>query len=123
MDWTNVGRRGGVAEIGSDGSNNGLQRLVEVLEAIYTDKNFPLEAIHTLPYAPIDLNISRADLWAFAAMVAVEVSMDWNNAACANPRAPPTAGQAVPPMARKGLVDLRGCSGGIAGRCIRTWGT
>ena len=59
--------------------NAGLDPTVEVLERIYTvDANFPGNA-DTLPTSLRDLGVSRADFWAFAAMVAIEFAVDTNN--------------------------------------------
>eukprot|EP00931_Biecheleriopsis_adriatica_P112518 TRINITY_DN8716_c0_g1_i1.p1 TRINITY_DN8716_c0_g1~~TRINITY_DN8716_c0_g1_i1.p1 ORF type:complete len:698 (+),score=89.13 TRINITY_DN8716_c0_g1_i1:64-2157(+) len=93
LEWTYVGKRGDWKKIGgswntSDGSNNGLQPTVEVLEQIYINKAFPFEAPR-LELAPIDMGISRADLWAFASMVAIEIGLELNDQACKNGAAGP----------------------------------
>ena len=68
------------------GENDGLQFSVAVLEAIYTDKDFPTnddlkkvgverdfhEDEPKLDKSPRDLGYSRADLWAFAGLVALD---------------------------------------------------
>lgn len=67
-----------------DGHNNGLGYVVQVLEAIYTDRSFPAKT----PQLSLSLQQSgksRADLWAFAAIVAVEYSLELNNMVCDNP--------------------------------------
>jgi len=64
-----------------DGHNNGLGPTVEVLEAIYTDPDFPSRTPH-LKKSLRETGKSRADLWAFAALVAVEYSADLNNRVC-----------------------------------------
>ena len=62
-------------------NNNGLGYTVEILEEIYTNPNFPK---HTskLTKSMKDSNKSRADLWAFAALVATEFGILQNNLAC-----------------------------------------
>ena len=64
-------------------NNNGLAHSVVVLERIYTDPGYP-----NPPFAPT-LNVSlkasgksRADLWAFAAIAAVEYTIETNNMVC-----------------------------------------
>ena len=69
-----------------DGHNNGLGYTVEILEveAIYTDRSFPAKT----PQLSLSLQQSgksRADLWAFAAIVAVEYSLELHNMVCDNP--------------------------------------
>eukprot|EP00930_Biecheleria_cincta_P012208 TRINITY_DN11570_c0_g1_i5.p1 TRINITY_DN11570_c0_g1~~TRINITY_DN11570_c0_g1_i5.p1 ORF type:complete len:744 (-),score=97.96 TRINITY_DN11570_c0_g1_i5:85-2205(-) len=90
LEWTGVGERFGRREHGKfliddakvdDGHNNGLQPTVEVLEKIYTDPSFPLRT-QVLERSLQASGISRADLWAFAAMVSVEYSIGLNNRAC-----------------------------------------
>ena len=63
-------------------NNNGLGKTVEVLERIYTDPKFPRDAA---PYLNVSLKASgksRADLWAFAAIAAVEHGIQTNNMVC-----------------------------------------
>ena len=69
-------------------SNTNLDFTMEVLHHIYIDKDFPRDSIHNSPMAP-SLNVSledsgksRADLLAFAAIVAVEFSIETNNMVC-----------------------------------------
>jgi hypothetical protein len=88
LEWTGVGERFAREEHGKmelnasdDGHNNGLQPTVEILERIYTDPTFPNLAM-SLPQSPRDSGLSRADLWAFAGMVAVEHGVQLNNLAC-----------------------------------------
>ena len=64
-------------------NNNGLAHTAIVLERIYTDPGYP-----NPPYAPT-LNVSlkasgksRADLWAFAAIAALEYTIETNNMVC-----------------------------------------
>ena len=77
LEWNGMGVRFdrdnmGILNISTeetDGHNNGLQPTVQILEKIYTDATFPSMAT-ALDVAPFDMGMSRADLWAFAAMVA-----------------------------------------------------
>mmetsp|Transcript_103571 Transcript_103571/g.194981 ORF Transcript_103571/g.194981 Transcript_103571/m.194981 type:complete len:737 (+) Transcript_103571:92-2302(+) len=64
--------------------NNGLTAIVEMLEAIYTDRSFP-ERTAVLPKSLRDSGKSRADLWALAAIVAVEYGIEINNGVCQDP--------------------------------------
>ena len=55
--------------------NNGLQFTVAVLEKLYTEVDFPKHKMFKnfkLEKSPKDLGISRADLWAFAGLVALD---------------------------------------------------
>jgi len=61
--------------------NNGLGNTVRQLEQIYTEKNYLREG-PILPATPKELGWSRADLWAFGSMMAVEFSIMVNNAKC-----------------------------------------
>ena len=65
------------------GGNNGLSRMVDALEKLYTTVNWP----HTYdgPQPKVSLREagkSRADLWAFAAWVALERTIERANRAC-----------------------------------------
>ena len=51
--------------------NNGLQPIAALLELIYQDPNFPPKA-QAMESSLFDLGKSRADLWAFAALIAVD---------------------------------------------------
>lgn len=89
LEWTGVGERTDrddmkkyLLNASADGHNNGLMPTVEVLEKIYTEADFPRDT-PILPRAPRDADVSRADLWAFAGMVAVEFGIELNNRACA----------------------------------------
>jgi len=65
------------------GGNNGLSRMVDALEKIYTTVNWPYT--YTGPQPAISLREggkSRADLWAFAAWVALERTVERANRAC-----------------------------------------
>ena len=55
-------------------SNHGLQHSVAILEKLYTDVNFPKMKRRDpkLKASPYELGISRADLWAFAGLVALD---------------------------------------------------
>ena len=61
--------------------NNGLGDIVRILERIYTESNFPHGA-PALSSSPKDLGWSRADLWAFSSMIAVEHGVMVNNLKC-----------------------------------------
>merc|ERR1719347_605368 len=61
--------------------NNGLGKTVRALEEIYTTTNIPLQG-PVLTASPKDLGWSRADLWAFGSMMAVEFGIMVNNAKC-----------------------------------------
>ena len=64
--------------------NNGLEEVVENLEQLYTDPNYPTRA-PVLSQSLRDSGKSRADLWAFASMVGVEYGIQINNIACNDP--------------------------------------
>ena len=77
-----------------EGNNNGLEGTVEILERIYTDKDQP-GASPSLDeslrcnsqfvnqhFFIRDSGKSRADLWAFAALMAVEFGKETTNIAC-----------------------------------------
>jgi len=57
---------------------------VEVLEKIYTDRTFP-SGTPLLPFSLQQSGKSRADLWAFATMDAVQYSIEKNNHVCRDP--------------------------------------
>jgi len=63
-------------------NNNGLEYTVAVLEELYTNPQFP-PGSQNLPESLKASGKSRADLWAFAAKVAVEFSTEFNNFNCA----------------------------------------
>ena len=65
-------------------SNANLENTVAVLEYIYNDANFPLDLAPPLTVSLRDSGKSRADLWAFATMMAVEFSIESNNLYCSN---------------------------------------
>ena len=88
-------------------NNNGLGWTVEVLEAIYTDPTYPT---HT-PMLNIGLKSSgksRADLWAYAAIVAVEYGVEMNNKACEGDRVYGSGGLKQC-LAKKGDGDCKVC--------------
>ena len=62
-------------------NNNGLLFIADVLEEIYTNPNFP-EGTPALETSMKESGKSRADLWAFAALVATEHGVENNNLAC-----------------------------------------
>ena len=74
-------------------NNNGLGYTVEVLEAIYTDPDFPLNLAPSLPTSLRDSGKSRADLWAYATILAVEYGVQTNNIQCDDPANPEQGGQ------------------------------
>ena len=62
-------------------NNNGLLFTADMLELVYTDKDFPKQA-PALTVSMKDSGKSRADLWAFAALVAIQWGGNSNNLAC-----------------------------------------
>ena len=53
--------------------NMGLQYTIATLEKLYLEADYPShKRVPKLPKSPRDLGISRADLWAFAGMVALD---------------------------------------------------
>ena len=69
------------------GNNNGLGHSAWVLEQIYTDPAFP-NSVTGFTHTPnLDVSLkasgkSRADLWAFAALTAVEYTIESHNLVC-----------------------------------------
>ena len=63
-------------------NNNGLEHTVAILEELYTNPDFPRRTAK-LPVSLKASGKSRADLWAFAAKVAVEYATEQNNFQCA----------------------------------------
>ena len=55
---------------------------VEVLEGIYTNPDFPFDMAPKLQVSLKDSGKSRADLWAYAAILAVEYGVETNNIQC-----------------------------------------
>eukprot|EP00408_Alexandrium_pacificum_P017718 CAMPEP_0171189598 /NCGR_PEP_ID=MMETSP0790-20130122/18428_1 /TAXON_ID=2925 /ORGANISM="Alexandrium catenella, Strain OF101" /LENGTH=694 /DNA_ID=CAMNT_0011654713 /DNA_START=38 /DNA_END=2123 /DNA_ORIENTATION=+ len=64
--------------------NNGLRVAVELMEELYTNPIFPA---HSPPLTSSlrSTGKSRADLWAFASIVAVEYTIGVNNGVCSDP--------------------------------------
>ena len=62
-------------------TNNGLTTIVKALEYIYQDANWPPGA-ETLEVSLKESGVSRADLWQFAANVALELEIERSNFAC-----------------------------------------
>ena len=62
--------------------NAGLEITADILEEIFTNKNFPSSA-QALKISLADSGKSRADLWTFASTVAVEWGVIRNNRGCA----------------------------------------
>lgn len=87
LDWAGVGNiypEGRRTSNDIRDHNNGLQEVVKVLELVYTDPAFP-RMTPVLSKSPKELGMSRADLWAFASMMAIEFGISLNNAACNDP--------------------------------------
>ena len=63
-------------------NNNGLENAVAILERLYTEPDFPQGRAPSLSISLRDSGKSRADLWAFAAIVAVEYTTETNNKVC-----------------------------------------
>ena len=64
-------------------NNNGLWWTADILEEIYTNASFPvLHNIPALNQSMKESGKSRADLWAFAGLVAAQVGIEQNNLAC-----------------------------------------
>ena len=61
--------------------NAGLEHTADVLEEIFTNKDFPKIA-ESLTVSLAESGKSRADLWSFAATFAVEWGIDRNNNGC-----------------------------------------
>ena len=61
--------------------NSGLELTADMLEEIFTNKDFPETAV-PLEVSLAESGKSRADLWSFAATFAVEWGIDRNNNGC-----------------------------------------
>jgi len=72
------------ADSSGTSKHNGLKPAVQLLEGIYTNAAFP-ERTPALTDSLFNLGKSRADLWALAAIVAVEYGIYVNNGVCADP--------------------------------------
>ena len=77
--------------------NNGLEYVVQVLEAVYTDPKYPTGA-PTLQKSLKETGKSRADLWALATIAAVEFGVETNNLGCQGPEAYLKANELQPPL-------------------------
>jgi hypothetical protein len=62
-------------------NNKGLDEIVDVLEKVYKDPTYPSN-VPAMQESLYESGKSRADLWSYAAIVAVEFSMEVNNIAC-----------------------------------------
>lgn len=84
MEVRFIGKEGGKEYHQNVGktNNNGLRFTVEVLEGIYTDAKFPKDVAPSLPMSLKSSGKSRADLWAFAGIVAMEYTIETNNKFC-----------------------------------------
>ena len=65
-----------------EGDNNGLENAVRELEKLYTNKDHLSHMAPSLDVSLRDSGKSRADLWAFAAIMATEYGIDTTNIAC-----------------------------------------
>ena len=63
------------------GNNNGLMATADMLEEIYTNPTFPSD-LEALQISMKESGKSRADLWAFAGLVAAEWGINVSNAMC-----------------------------------------
>ena len=61
--------------------NSGLEMTADILEEIFTNKDFPNTAL-ALDQSLAESGKSRADLWTFASAVAVEWGVIRNNRGC-----------------------------------------
>ena len=61
--------------------HNGLGPTLEILEKVYKEPSFP-PSTPILEMSLFNQGVSRADLWAFAAITAVEYAIDMNNVMC-----------------------------------------
>ena len=91
LNWKGVGKihdpslaSSNVYEDGNTTDNNGLQPTVEMLEALYTVPDFPAKS-PVLTSSLMESGKSRADLWALAAIVAVEYGIETNDDKCRDP--------------------------------------
>lgn len=83
FDLWHVGQKGrpGAGKPGGVRANAGLQLLMDALEQIYIDPKFPGSS-PTLPVSLRQSGKSRADLWAFAALVGAYQLQARNNQVC-----------------------------------------
>ena len=90
LNWHGVGHRFQMSDLKysfsqddiKETNNNGLEYAVAILEELYVNPDFPSKT-EKLPVSLRASGKSRADLWAFAAKVAVEYATEQNNYACA----------------------------------------
>ena len=91
LNWEGVGYRYEKPEGGywnfslpnvDKSNNNGLEDAVALLERIYTEPDFPIGRAPSLSISLRDSGKSRADLWAFSAIAAVEYTTETNNKVC-----------------------------------------
>ena len=89
LNWHNVGTRRPMPQWASCEweqnvnmtDNNGMEKIVKTLELIYTKRKSNMPA---LKQSLRDSGKSRADLWAYASMVAAEFGTHKSNMACEN---------------------------------------
>ena len=64
-------------------NNNGLLQTADILEEIFTNKDFPNNmGLPSLSSSMQESGKSRADLWAFATLMAAHMGIEQNNLAC-----------------------------------------
>jgi len=86
LNWKGMDRKLAIAanarnlSVEDGGGNNGLGDTVRNLERLYTETTFLGGA--SLTTSPMELGWSRADLWAFSSMMAVEFGVLANNLIC-----------------------------------------
>ena len=69
----------------SGANNNNLLWVAQVLEAVYKNPTFGPDKIEHFETSLFDRGMSRADLWAFAGIVALETGIKKNNNYCGQP--------------------------------------
>jgi len=99
LNWHNVGYKFGIdgnadaqwldhKDLYEDltvSDNNGLELVAKVLEAMYTNPRYPNGTPKPFKVSLKETGKSRADLWALAAIAAVEFGVENNNMACEGP--------------------------------------
>jgi len=99
LNWHNVGYKFGIdgnadaqwldhEDLYEDltvSDNNGLELVAKVLEAMYTNPRYPNGTPKPFKVSLKETGKSRADLWALAAIAAVEFGVENNNMACEGP--------------------------------------